>query len=252
MLAEFGQRIEVHTFHSLSYRLLSDFGRYTGFGRETPSIESEARAKLLGRDGTRLSYDDLIPIALQLMERERIAELARQRWTLVVCDEFQDTSSDQWELLRKLSMNGRLLVFADPHQMIHSWRPTVTSRRLEEACDEADRVIELEEASHRDPSGVIPAMAARVREREFDHEAMQSALQAGQDLEVGTVREWLKQVGDPVKKGEPIVLVETEKISLDVVSPADGFLRQILVPAGTETAIFSVIGIVADQDEPIP
>ena len=76
--------------------------------------------------------------------------------------------------------------------------------------------------------------------------------QAGQDLEVGMVREWLKQVGDPVKKGEPIVLVETEKISLDVVSPADGFLRQIIVPAGTEAAIFSVIGIVADADEPIP
>ena len=76
--------------------------------------------------------------------------------------------------------------------------------------------------------------------------------QAGQDLEVGTVREWLKQVGDPVKKGEPVVVVETEKISLDVVSPGDGFLRRILVPAGTETAIFSVIAIIADEDEPIP
>lgn len=76
--------------------------------------------------------------------------------------------------------------------------------------------------------------------------------QAGQDLEFGTVREWLKEVGDPVKKGEPIVLVETEKISLDVVSPGDGFLRQILAPAGSEVAIFSVIGIVADQDEPLP
>ena len=57
--------------------------------------------------------------------------------------------------------------------------------------------------------------------------------QGGQDLEVGTVREWLKQVGDPVKKGEPVVLVETEKISLDVVSPGDGFLRQILAPDGS-------------------
>ena len=76
--------------------------------------------------------------------------------------------------------------------------------------------------------------------------------QAGQDLEVGMVREWLKQVGDPVRKGEPIVVVETEKISLDVVSPGDGVLRQILAPAGVEAPIFSVIGIVADADEPIP
>jgi DNA helicase-2/ATP-dependent DNA helicase PcrA len=178
LLAEFGERIEVHTFHSLSYRLLSDFGRYTGYGRETPSIESEARAKLLGRDGTRLSYDDLIPIALQLLENDRISELAGQRWTLVICDEFQDTSTDQWDLLKKVSANGRLLVFADPHQMIHSWRPTVTSRRLEEAREEADLVIELEEASHRDPSGVIPAMAARVRERDFEDDALHTAIEA--------------------------------------------------------------------------
>ena len=74
--------------------------------------------------------------------------------------------------------------------------------------------------------------------------------QAGQDLEVGTVREWLKQVGDPVRKGEPIVIVETEKISLDVVSPIDGVLREIRAQDGTEAAIFSVIGVVATADEP--
>jgi pyruvate dehydrogenase E2 component (dihydrolipoyllysine-residue acetyltransferase) len=76
--------------------------------------------------------------------------------------------------------------------------------------------------------------------------------QAGQDLETGMVREWLKQVGDPVRKGETVVVVETEKISLDVASPIDGVLREILVPDGTETAIFSVIGTVADADEPVP
>lgn len=179
VLAEFGTRIEVHTFHSLSYRLLADFGRYSGYGKQTPAIESEARAKLLGRDGTRLSYDDLIPIALRLLESDRLAGLVRERWTLVICDEFQDTSSDQWNLLRQISRNGRLLLFADPHQMIHSWRPTVTARRLEEALHNADRVIELEEASYRDPSGVIPAMAARVREREFLHEAVRVATDCG-------------------------------------------------------------------------
>jgi pyruvate/2-oxoglutarate dehydrogenase complex dihydrolipoamide acyltransferase (E2) component len=74
--------------------------------------------------------------------------------------------------------------------------------------------------------------------------------QAGQDLEVGTVREWLKRVGDPVAKGEPVVIVETEKISLDVTSPIDGVLREIRAQDGTEAAIFSVIGVVATLDEP--
>lgn len=75
--------------------------------------------------------------------------------------------------------------------------------------------------------------------------------QGGQDLEVGLVKQWLKREGDPVRKGEPIVQIETEKISLDVEAPADGVLRRILVPDGTETAIFAVIGIIAGADEEI-
>lgn len=75
--------------------------------------------------------------------------------------------------------------------------------------------------------------------------------QAGQDLEVGLVKQWLKHEGDSVRKGEPIVSIETEKISLDIEAPGDGILRKILVPDGTETAIFSVIGIIAGADEEI-
>ncbi len=75
--------------------------------------------------------------------------------------------------------------------------------------------------------------------------------QGGQDLEVGLVVEWLKKEGDPVHKGELLVHVETEKISLDVESPTDGILRKIVVPGGTETAILSVIGIIATAGEEI-
>jgi pyruvate dehydrogenase E2 component (dihydrolipoamide acetyltransferase) len=74
--------------------------------------------------------------------------------------------------------------------------------------------------------------------------------QAGQDLEVGKVLDWYKQVGDRVAKGEPVASVETEKISLDIESPIDGYLREIVVPADTETPILSVIGVIATEDEP--
>ena len=75
--------------------------------------------------------------------------------------------------------------------------------------------------------------------------------QAGQDLEVGLVKQWLKKEGDTVRRGESIVQVETEKISLDVEAPADGILRRIVVPDGEETPIFSVIGIIGSADEDI-
>lgn len=76
--------------------------------------------------------------------------------------------------------------------------------------------------------------------------------QAGQDLETGIIREWLKQEGDPVRKGEPIVTIETEKITLEVDSPMDGFLRRIIAPADSEVPILSVIGIVGGADDVLP
>ena len=59
--------------------------------------------------------------------------------------------------------------------------------------------------------------------------------QAGQDLETGVVRHWLQAEGDPVAKGEPLVEVETEKLTLEVESPAAGVLLRILVPDDTES-----------------
>jgi pyruvate dehydrogenase E2 component (dihydrolipoamide acetyltransferase) len=75
--------------------------------------------------------------------------------------------------------------------------------------------------------------------------------QAGQDLETGLVKRWLKAEGDAVAKGEPIVQVETEKISLDVEAPAAGVLLRILVPAETETAIFSTLAVIGEPGEDV-
>jgi pyruvate dehydrogenase E2 component (dihydrolipoamide acetyltransferase) len=75
--------------------------------------------------------------------------------------------------------------------------------------------------------------------------------QAGQDLETGIVKQWLKGEGDSVAKGEAIVQIETEKVNLDVEAPAAGTLLRIVVPDETETAIFSTIGIIGEPGEDI-
>jgi pyruvate dehydrogenase E2 component (dihydrolipoamide acetyltransferase) len=75
--------------------------------------------------------------------------------------------------------------------------------------------------------------------------------QAGQDLETGIVKQWLKAEGDSVTKGEPIVQIETEKVTLDVEAPTAGVLLRILVPDETETAIFSTIAIIGEPGEDI-
>lgn len=75
--------------------------------------------------------------------------------------------------------------------------------------------------------------------------------QAGQDLETGLVKLWLKAEGDSVAKGEAIVQIETEKVNLDVEAPAAGVLLRIVVPDETETPIFSTIGIIGEPGEDV-
>lgn len=185
VLAALGQRIEVQTFHSLAYRLVRAFGRYVGQTAD-PVLQSAARARILGDDASRITYNDLLPAAIELVRADPLRRLTAQRWTLVICDEFQDTSVEQWTLLRALGA-GRSLLLADPHQMIYDYQETVGPQRLLDAKAEADLLIELEERSHRDPSGVIPAMAAAVRRREFRHEAVRHAVETGR-LEVFQTR----------------------------------------------------------------
>jgi pyruvate dehydrogenase E2 component (dihydrolipoamide acetyltransferase) len=75
--------------------------------------------------------------------------------------------------------------------------------------------------------------------------------QAGQDLETGTVKHWLKAVGDPVAKGEAIVEIETEKLAVEVEAPVAGILLRILVPEEAEAAIFSTIAIIGQPGEDV-
>ena len=51
----------------------------------------------------------------------------------------------------------------------------------------------------------------------------------GQTIDEGVVEEWLVEIGDEVEKGEPILTVEVDKATLEVVATADGVLVQQLV-----------------------
>ena len=172
-------RVEILTFHALAYRLLRAFGRYAGYGTATPVVQSEARTKLLGLDAGRLQYADLLAGAIQLLDRsERIRSLVASRWGLVVCDEVQDTSTDQWRLLRLLGAH-KLLLLGDQNQMIYSFVDGVSVDQFQSIRQSVNREIELSARSHRDPSGAIPALAEAVRARDFQNEAVVDAIRAG-------------------------------------------------------------------------
>jgi pyruvate dehydrogenase E2 component (dihydrolipoamide acetyltransferase) len=75
--------------------------------------------------------------------------------------------------------------------------------------------------------------------------------QGGQDINEGTVVNWLKAEFEPVKKGEVVCVVETEKAVFEVEAPADGILLKIIVPEGEVAPIFSTIGVIGEADEKV-
>ena len=186
-----GSRIEISTFHGFAWRVLRLFGRYSGHGRALPELQSASRAKLFGKQRDKLTYDDLLPEAIKCSRSETVCRLFADRWPLVICDEFQDTDDQQWELLRLLHERARLMLLGDANQMIYTFRRRdgVSERRLADARAAANRVVELEAASHRDPSGAIPAMAESVRQRIFDDEAVVLAVADNRLTIVGNVQD---------------------------------------------------------------
>ncbi len=71
----------------------------------------------------------------------------------------------------------------------------------------------------------------------------------GLTMTEGTVSEWKKQEGDPVEKGEIILVVATDKLTFEVEAEQSGVLAKILVPAGSSAAVSEAVGIIAAPGE---
>ena len=74
----------------------------------------------------------------------------------------------------------------------------------------------------------------------------------GDTMEEGKILRWIKQEGDPVKKGESLAEVETDKVNIEIESFASGVLRKILVPEGESAPIGAGIALIGAPDEPLP
>jgi 2-oxoglutarate dehydrogenase E2 component (dihydrolipoamide succinyltransferase) len=68
----------------------------------------------------------------------------------------------------------------------------------------------------------------------------------GESVTTATVARWLKQAGDAVAADEPLVELETDKVTMEVNAPAAGRLGEIRAAEGAEVAVGAVLGVVAD------
>ena len=71
--------------------------------------------------------------------------------------------------------------------------------------------------------------------------------QFGMGMADGTIIAWHKAVGDVIRQGEPLCDVEAAKTTVEVVAPCDGILQKIVVPAGSNALVNSVIAIIGDD-----
>jgi len=69
----------------------------------------------------------------------------------------------------------------------------------------------------------------------------------GESVVEATVARWLKNEGDPVKVGEAVVVLETEKVDLEVGAEKDGVLSKVTRKAGEDVKIGDVLGVVEES-----
>lgn len=73
--------------------------------------------------------------------------------------------------------------------------------------------------------------------------------QWGMGMNDGTVIKWLKAVGDPVKKGDQLVEIESSKVNAEVEATADGTLGRVNVEEGKTVNVGTILGLLLGEGE---
>jgi 2-oxoglutarate dehydrogenase E2 component (dihydrolipoamide succinyltransferase) len=70
----------------------------------------------------------------------------------------------------------------------------------------------------------------------------------GESIVEATVGQWFKKAGDAVNAAEPLVELETDKVTVEVPAPASGVLSEIKVKPGETVAVGALLGAIAEGD----
>ena len=68
----------------------------------------------------------------------------------------------------------------------------------------------------------------------------------GESVTEATIGKWFKQPGDAVAVDEPLVELETDKVTLEVPAPAAGVLGEIVAKNGETVGVGAILGVIKD------
>ncbi|RMV06903.1 MULTISPECIES: UvrD-helicase domain-containing protein [Pseudomonas syringae group] len=132
------KQLEVSTYHGFAWSILRSHA-YLLNGRSSLKLmpPPEAAAHLTDIDKTqheaekrrlfeqegRLHFDLFASLVSELFSRsDRLGAIFSDTYPIIIFDEFQDTNSDEWALVRQLGIRSRLIALADPEQRIYEFR----------------------------------------------------------------------------------------------------------------------------------
>src|SRR5271156_1950407 len=70
----------------------------------------------------------------------------------------------------------------------------------------------------------------------------------GESVSEATIGRWFKKAGDAVRADEPLVELETDKVTLEVNAPSSGVLAEIIVKDGETVGVGALLGQISDAD----
>jgi pyruvate dehydrogenase E2 component (dihydrolipoamide acetyltransferase) len=73
--------------------------------------------------------------------------------------------------------------------------------------------------------------------------------QMGESIAEGTIVRWIKKVGDPVDRDEPLFEISTDKVDAEIPSPGAGVLTEIKVKEGETVPVNSVVAVIGAAGE---
>ncbi len=161
------KRLRFLTYHAIAMEILRFYGRFVGlpsqiqvmdnleeklifFEKEWEITGEEYQEKInwLAKGGGWISFSAMIPFACRLMETSpTLREIISREYPLIIVDEFQDTSAEQWQLLKLIGQDSQVVAFADPNQIIYSSLHKATTERINMFCEW--KGVEVAEFSNR-------------------------------------------------------------------------------------------------------
>lgn len=137
--------LEISTYHGFTWSILRSHGYLLTQARPIrllPPAESAAalseidtdedrmteKRRLFYEEG-RLDFDLFAGLTAELLNRSaKLRQLISRTYPTIILDEFQDTDSNEWELIKALGIESRLIALADPEQRIYEFRGASPTR----------------------------------------------------------------------------------------------------------------------------